>query len=112
VCSPACDICTYAERFSARNIGEIFRCKFQALQFQVEELQKKTTKYTNVWVSGVLTPLFLPSARNGGEWLASRPDRFTPDEQARGTYRIGIWVGTKAGLEFVEEKKSLTHSEN
>jgi hypothetical protein len=44
MCSPACDMCTYAERFSARNIGEIFRCKLQALQFQVEEFLKKKKK--------------------------------------------------------------------
>jgi hypothetical protein len=38
----------------------------------------------------------LTSALDEGEWLASRPGRFTPREKAPGTHRIGGWVGPRA----------------
>jgi hypothetical protein len=41
-------------------------------------------------------------ALDGGEWLASRPGRFTP-----GTQWIGGWVGSRAGLDAVAEGKIL-----
>jgi hypothetical protein len=41
----------------------------------------------------------LTSALDGGEWSASRPDRFTPKERVPGTHRIGGWVGPRAGLD-------------
>jgi hypothetical protein len=44
----------------------------------------------------------LISALVGGEWSASRPDRFTPD-----THRIGGWAGPRAGLDDVEKIKFL-----
>jgi hypothetical protein len=44
--------------------------------------------------------IFLTSALVGGEWSASRPCRFTPEERAPGTHWIGGWVGPRAGLEF------------
>jgi hypothetical protein len=39
------------------------------------------------------------SALDGGEWSASRPDRFTPKERAPGTHWIGGWVGPRAILD-------------
>jgi hypothetical protein len=50
----------------------------------------------------VLTHIFLTSALVGGEWSASRPDRFTPGERAPGTHWIGSWVGPRAGLDEME----------
>jgi hypothetical protein len=44
---------------------------------------------------------------DGGEWLASRPDRFTHREIAPGTYWIEGWVGPRAGLEVEEKRKIL-----
>jgi hypothetical protein len=38
-------------------------------------------------------PPFLTSALDGGEWSASRPDRFTPGERSPGTHWIGGLVG-------------------
>jgi hypothetical protein len=46
----------------------------------------------------------LISALDGGEWLASRPGRFTPKERAPGTHWIGDWVGRSG--HGVEEKNS------
>jgi hypothetical protein len=43
----------------------------------------------------VKTHIFLISALAGGEWLASRPGRFTPGERARCT----SWVDCRAGLD-------------
>jgi hypothetical protein len=45
----------------------------------------------------------LSSALNGGEWPATRPYSFTP-----GTHSIGGWVGPRAGLDEVQERKFLT----
>jgi hypothetical protein len=53
--------------------------------------------------SGGIVPLFLTSALEGGEWRASRPDRFT-----LGTHWIRGWVGPRAGLDTVEKKTPLS----
>jgi hypothetical protein len=39
--------------------------------------------------------------------LASRPDRFTPDERAPGIHWIGGWVGPTIGLD-VGEKRNIS----
>jgi hypothetical protein len=46
----------------------------------------------------VLIHIFLTSALAGGEWSASRSDRFTPGERSPGTHWIG-WVNPRAGLD-------------
>jgi hypothetical protein len=52
--------------------------------------------------------IFLTSALAEGEWSASRPCRYTPEERALGTHWRGGWVGPRAGLEDVEKRKFLT----
>jgi hypothetical protein len=52
--------------------------------------------------------IFLTSALAGGEWSAWRPGRFTPGEITFGTYWIGGWVDSKAGLDDMEKRKFLT----
>jgi hypothetical protein len=42
---------------------------------------------------------FLTSALDDGEWSASRPDRFIPDEGVPVTHWIGYWVDPRAGLD-------------
>jgi hypothetical protein len=54
--------------------------------------------------------IFLTSALVGGEWSASLSSRFTPGEIAHDTHWIGGWVGPRAGLDDVEERKFLTLS--
>jgi hypothetical protein len=44
-----------------------------------------------------MAPLFLTSALDGGEWLASHTSHFT-----LGTHWIGGWVGPRAGLDAVK----------
>jgi hypothetical protein len=47
----------------------------------------------------------------GGDWSASRPCLFAPGETApSGTHWIGGWVVPRAGLNFMEEDKFLSHS--
>jgi hypothetical protein len=48
---------------------------------------------------------FLALALVGGEWSATRPDRFTPEEIALGTAWIGGWVGPRTVLDEVERRK-------
>jgi hypothetical protein len=48
----------------------------------------------------------LISALDGGEWLASRPGRFTPREKAPGTHWIGGCVGPRAVLDIGGEEKN------
>jgi hypothetical protein len=48
---------------------------------------------------------FLYSALGGGEWSAARSSCFTPGEGTPGTRWIGGWVGLRAGLDTVEERK-------
>jgi hypothetical protein len=47
----------------------------------------------------------LTSALDGGEWSASRPDRFTPRERSPGTHWIGGWVGPRTVLDAVVKRK-------
>jgi hypothetical protein len=56
----------------------------------------KAYKGVDVW-----THVLLTSALAGGEWSASRPDRFTPGERAPVTHWIGEWVD-RAGLNDIE----------
>jgi hypothetical protein len=48
----------------------------------------------------------LTSVLDGGEWSASRPDRFIPKERAPGTHWIGGWVGPRAILDAVVKRKN------
>jgi hypothetical protein len=54
--------------------------------------------------NGGIAPSFLTSALDGGEWLASRPGRFSPGEIDPGAHWIGDWVGPRAGLKAVKRK--------
>jgi hypothetical protein len=51
---------------------------------------------------------FLTSALVGGEWSASCPSRFTPEERAPGIHWMGGWVDLWAGLDDVKKRKFLT----
>jgi hypothetical protein len=53
------------------------------------------------WGVEVQLHLFFGLGTNGGEWLASRPGRFTPKERAPGAHWIGDWVGPRAVLDAV-----------
>jgi hypothetical protein len=55
----------------------------------------------------VQTHVFLTSVLVGGEWSASRPYRFTSGERTLGTHSIGNWVGPRAGLDELVNKKFL-----
>jgi hypothetical protein len=52
--------------------------------------------------------VFLTLALVGGERSASVPGLFTPQERTHGTHWIGGWVGPRAGLDAVENRKFLT----
>jgi hypothetical protein len=48
---------------------------------------------------------FLASALGRDEWSASRPVHFTSRERAPGMQWIGRWVGPRAGLDAVVNRK-------
>jgi hypothetical protein len=52
--------------------------------------------------SGGIGPPFLTLALDRGEWSASRPGRFTLV-----THWMGGWLGPRAGLDAVEDRKIL-----
>jgi hypothetical protein len=56
--------------------------------------------------NGDVAPPFLTSALDGGQWLVSRPGRFTPGERASCTQWIGDWAGPLACL-IVREKQQI-----
>jgi hypothetical protein len=53
----------------------------------------KAYEGVDVWTHVYLTPTLV-----GGEWSASLPGRFTPEEKTSGTHWIADWVGPRAGL--------------
>jgi len=55
---------------------------------------------------------FLTSALAGGEWSASCPDRFTPEERTHNYHCIGGWVGPRAGLGAVWKPNLLFRSDD
>jgi hypothetical protein len=57
--------------------------------------------------SGGISPPFLTSVLDGGEWWASRPCRSKPGERAPDTHWIGGWVGPRVGLDAVGKRKIL-----
>jgi hypothetical protein len=60
----------------------------------------------DVWGSGGIALLFLTSALDGREWLASRIGRFTRREIAGGSQSIGGWVGPRADLDVVKYRQN------
>jgi hypothetical protein len=46
-------------------------------------------------------------ALDGGEWLASRPGRFTPRKRALGTHWIGGWLSPRAGVDAIDKRKAF-----
>jgi hypothetical protein len=50
--------------------------------------------------------IFLISAVVRGEWSASRPCGFTPEERAPSTYSVGGSVGPRSGLDGLEYSDS------
>jgi hypothetical protein len=52
--------------------------------------------------------VFLTPALVGGEWSASHPGRFTPEERAPGTHWKGGWVDPRTGLDYVDKRKFLS----
>jgi hypothetical protein len=55
----------------------------------------------------VLLHIFFISALDEGDWLASRPGRFTSGERAAGTHYIEGCLGPRTGLDDVERRKIL-----
>jgi hypothetical protein len=55
----------------------------------------------DVWGSEHIAPPILTSILRGGEWSASRPGHFTPEETVLSTHLMGGWVDPKDGLEPV-----------
>jgi len=54
-----------------------------------------------------MDPRVLNLRVGGGEWSASRPDRFTTEERGLGTHCTGGWVGPRAGLDKVAKIKKI-----
>jgi hypothetical protein len=54
-------------------------------------------------------PRILTSALDGGEWSASRPSHIATGKRAPGIQWIGSWVGPRAGLDTVLERKIPRH---
>jgi hypothetical protein len=52
----------------------------------------------------VLLHTFSTIELDGGEWSASLPDCFTSGERTCSTYRIGGWVGSRAGMDVLKKR--------
>jgi hypothetical protein len=65
-------------------------------------LINQTSYHEDVWGNGSISPPFLTSALDGGEWSALRSCRFNPWERARGT-----WVDSRTGPDAMEKRQIL-----
>jgi hypothetical protein len=74
-----------------------------SFQRHVKKVNLSLLCHEDIWESGGIAPPFLTSVLDGGEWSASLSCRFIRGERAPGTYWIGGWVGSRAGLDSVEE---------
>jgi hypothetical protein len=64
----------------------------------------------HVWGSGGIALPFLTSTVDGGEWLASRSFRFTPQKRASGLHYVGSWVGSHIqSRQCTVKKKKFCH---
>jgi hypothetical protein len=61
---------------------------------------------------GGVAPSFIISALDGGEWSASCPWHFTLGIEPPSTHCIGGWVGSRAGLDSMEKRKSCPFQES
>lgn len=61
----------------------------------------------DIWKSKGMTPTFVNTTIDEGEWSASRHYGFSTREIALGTYCIGIWVEHRGSLDTVETRKIL-----
>jgi hypothetical protein len=59
-------------------------------------------------VSGVISPSFMYSVLDEGEWLVSRPGHFTPKDVSPGTYWVACWVDPRADFDSVEKRISFS----
>jgi hypothetical protein len=48
-------------------------------------------RHEDIWGSGYIFPPFLTAALDEGDWLATRPSRFTPEEIP--LYALDRWLG-------------------
>jgi hypothetical protein len=55
--------------------------------------------------SGIIGPPIIISVLERGDLAASRPCGFTPGKRVPGNHWIGGWVGPRAGLDTMEERK-------
>jgi hypothetical protein len=73
----------------------------------VPALNQLNTKARRHLGRGSIAPPFLTSVLDGGEWSASRPRHFTPEEIAHSTHCKGWWACHRTGLGAVEKRKNL-----
>jgi hypothetical protein len=76
-------------------------------------LSPETFGYTLLWGVEIQLHAFIISDLDGGEWSASRPDRFTPSETApppSGSRWIGGWLDLIAGVDAAVTKRKNLYS--
>jgi hypothetical protein len=64
-------------------------------------------KREEVWGSVDIAPLLMTSALHGREWSASHSTHFSP-----GTYWIGSWLDSRAGLDAVDQRNTSASAGN
>jgi hypothetical protein len=97
-----CNITPCSPLKVSRRFGGTCRLHLQGLRISQVKNQHEPCSKLCYGESGGITPPFLTSALDGGEWSLSCPCLFTPGERASGTHRIGGWVGPRAGIAAME----------
>ena len=98
-------------RFRSSIDGDVsskaWRTKYNTLNNSHEKNAKLSLYMT--WrhsaVAEVSFHSLLNSALHKGDWSASRSGSFIPGERVRGTHWIGGWMGPRASLDILEERK-------
>jgi hypothetical protein len=72
-------------------------------------LNKQAPRYEDVWASEGIAPTFSTSALDGGDWSASRPRRFSPQEKSPRLPLDRLLCGPQSQSGRCGEDKNLLH---
>jgi hypothetical protein len=98
--------------FNVTEMCKLSLCLTEYHAMKTYPLPNKTPCLKGILAGGGILHAFSSLVPDGGERLASRPSRFSPNGRPHFIHWIGDWVGPRAGLDAVTEKRVPASAEN